>query len=305
MEALPLTARPRTTTSRWPPPRRRQFDHTRFRGSRRRPPAQPRGGCHEDDRCPPRRPAAEKSPSTTRHSVPGRRKPAPPTVANGPRRLRHYEADDPEASPRHRSHVTARPRSTTPTRQRRSDPISQDTERGLLSRSVEAVIAWLKNQVHRLMDALRERGETVTQNIRQKFREWMDTLVDTIAQSDAGIDAAIAGIRAALTGKSPVWAAIKALVSGLSGKAKVALVLVLVLGPCSRRYCSWSSCWCSLSRRWWRRCAPPPRERPEFSPRTGLTLRNFRFSAPIRHLDTVRVDAWPRKAARTEFLAGG
>ncbi|MFC9839140.1 hypothetical protein ACFVKB_35850 [Rhodococcus sp. NPDC127530] len=106
----------------------------------------------------------------------------------------------------------------------------QESERGLLSRSVEALIEWLKNHVHRLVDAVRDRGETVTQKIRQKFQEWMDTLVDATAQSDAGVQAVIAGIRAALTGKNPVWAAIKALVSGLSGKAKVALVLLLVLG---------------------------------------------------------------------------
>ncbi|EHI43102.1 hypothetical protein OPAG_09243 [Rhodococcus opacus PD630] len=179
---------------------------------------------------PPRRPAAEKSPSTSRRSVPRRSKPAPP-----PSRTAHPEADTTKPTARKHprdtgSHETARPRSTTPTRQRRPDPISHETERGLLSRSVEAVIAWLKNHVHRLMDAMREHTETVMQNIRQQFREWMDTLVDTIAQSDAGINAVIAGIRAALTGKNPVWAAIKALVSGLSGKAKVALVLVLVLG---------------------------------------------------------------------------
>ena len=57
----------------------------------------------------------------------------------------------------------------------------------------------------------------------------MDTLVDATAQSDAWIKAGLAAIRAALTGKNPVWVAIKALVSGLSGKAKVALVHILAL----------------------------------------------------------------------------
>ncbi|PQP17137.1 hypothetical protein C5613_35130 [Rhodococcus opacus] len=98
-----------------------------------------------------------------------------------------------------------------------------------MSRSVGAVIEWLKEHVHRIVEAVRVRGETLTQNIRQKIQEWMHTLVDATAQSDAGIKAGIAGVRAVLTGKNPVWAAIKALVSGLSGKAKVALVLLLVL----------------------------------------------------------------------------
>ncbi|REE71007.1 hypothetical protein C8E05_0340 [Rhodococcus wratislaviensis] len=95
---------------------------------------------------------------------------------------------------------------------------------------MEVVSEWLKNHAHRLVDAVRDRGATMAQNIRQKFQDWMDTLVDAIAHNDAGMGAGIAAVRAALTGKNPVWAAIKALVSGLSGKAKVALVLLLVLG---------------------------------------------------------------------------
>jgi len=44
------------------------------------------------------------------------------------------------------------------------------------------------------------------------------------------MQAGLEGIRAAATGKNPVLAAIKGLVSGLSGQAKVALVLLLVFG---------------------------------------------------------------------------
>ncbi|MCJ0902592.1 hypothetical protein [Rhodococcus sp. ARC_M6] len=57
----------------------------------------------------------------------------------------------------------------------------------------------------------------------------MDTLVDGVARSP-GMKAGLAGIRAILTGKNPAWAAIKALVTGLSGKTKIALALLLILG---------------------------------------------------------------------------
>ncbi|MCW2687674.1 MAG: hypothetical protein JWR37_2564 [Mycobacterium sp.] len=95
-----------------------------------------------------------------------------------------------------------------------------------MSRSVEAVVEWLKTHVHRLLDAVRDRGEVLT----RKVQEWMDTLVEAVSHGGAGMKAALEGIRAALTGKNPMWAAIKGLVSGLSGKAKVALVLLLVFG---------------------------------------------------------------------------
>ncbi|MFF2114772.1 hypothetical protein [Rhodococcus koreensis] len=85
------------------------------------------------------------------------------------------------------------------------------------------------------MDALRDRGEMEAQNLRQKFKKWLASLVHEVLHSNAGVGAGLEGIRAALTGKNPVWAAIKALVSGLSGKAKFGLVLLLIvallLGP--------------------------------------------------------------------------
>jgi hypothetical protein len=95
-----------------------------------------------------------------------------------------------------------------------------------VSRSLDAVVEWLKTHVHRLLDAVRDRGEVLT----RKIQEWMDMLVEAVAHGGAGMKAGLEGIRAALMGKNPVWAAIKGLVSGLSGKAKFALVLLLVLG---------------------------------------------------------------------------
>jgi hypothetical protein len=93
-------------------------------------------------------------------------------------------------------------------------------------RSVEAVVEWVKTHVHRLLAAARDRGEVLT----RKVQEWMDTLVEAVANGGAGVKAVLEGIRAALTGKNPVLAAIKGLVSGLSGQAKVAIALLLALG---------------------------------------------------------------------------
>jgi hypothetical protein len=130
------------------------------------------------------------------------------------------------------SRASAHSRSTSPNRTRRPDSSpsecsrTTDAPRSRLWRSVEAVVEWLKTHVHRLLDAVRDRGEVLT----TKVQEWMDTLVEAVANGGAGVKAAMEGIRAALTGKNPVLAAIKGLVSGLSGQAKVAIVLLLALG---------------------------------------------------------------------------
>jgi len=58
----------------------------------------------------------------------------------------------------------------------------------------------------------------------------MDTLIEAIARGGAGIQAGLEGIRAAAAGKNPILAAAKSLISGLSGQAKVGLVLLLALG---------------------------------------------------------------------------
>ena len=91
---------------------------------------------------------------------------------------------------------------------------------------VEAVVEYLKAYVQRLLDAARDRGEALT----RKIQEWMDTLIEAIARGGAGIQAGLEGIRAAAAGKNPILAAAKSLISGLSGQAKVGLVLLLALG---------------------------------------------------------------------------
>ena len=77
---------------------------------------------------------------------------------------------------------------------------------------------------------MRDRGAMLSEKIKQKIQEWMNPLVDEVAHGGVGMKAGLDGVRAALTGKNPVWAAIKGLVSGLSTKAKVSLILLLVLG---------------------------------------------------------------------------
>ncbi|WP_016884872.1 hypothetical protein [Rhodococcus jostii] len=99
-----------------------------------------------------------------------------------------------------------------------------------MSRSVEAAIEWLKTHLHRLLEAARDRGAMLTDKIQQKIQEWIKTLVDEVAHGGVGMQAGLEGVRAALTGKNPVWAAIKGLASGLSTKAKIALLLLLTLG---------------------------------------------------------------------------
>jgi hypothetical protein len=135
-------------------------------------------------------------------------------------------------SPEARSRASARSRSTSPNRTRRPDsPSSEcsgptDAPRSRVRRSVEAVVEWVKTHVHRLLAAARDRGEVLT----RKVQEWMDALVESVANGGAGVKAVLEGIRAALTGKNPVLATIKGLVSGLSGQAKVAIALLLALG---------------------------------------------------------------------------
>jgi hypothetical protein len=73
---------------------------------------------------------------------------------------------------------------------------------------------------------VRNRGEELT----KKIQEWMDTLIEAVAHGGAGMRAGLEGLRAAAAGKNPVLAAIKGFVSGLSGQAKVGLVLLLALG---------------------------------------------------------------------------
>ncbi|HET7667625.1 MAG TPA: hypothetical protein VFK56_16470 [Mycobacterium sp.] len=95
--------------------------------------------------------------------------------------------------------------------------------RARASRPEKADISELKAEVYRLVDA-------VLHAFAPRVRAWMDTLFEALEHGGAGMKAGFEGIRAALTGKNPVWAAIKGLWSGLSGPAKTALVLLVILG---------------------------------------------------------------------------
>jgi len=101
-----------------------------------------------------------------------------------------------------------------------------DAPLGPVWRSVETVVDWLKTHFQQLLDALQDGGEALT----SKVQEWMDTLFEAVANGGAGVKAGLEALRAVVAGKNPVFAAIKSLVSGLSGKAKIALILLLVLG---------------------------------------------------------------------------
>jgi hypothetical protein len=87
-------------------------------------------------------------------------------------------------------------------------------------------VEWLKTHVHQLLDTVRDGAEALT----SKVQEWMDTLLEAVANGGAGAKAGLEGVRAILAGKNPAVAAIKGLVSGLSGKAKVTIALVLIFG---------------------------------------------------------------------------
>lgn len=68
-----------------------------------------------------------------------------------------------------------------------------------------------------------------------KLQERMKTFVEGATPHGPAVTAGLAGVRAVLTGKNPVLPAVKGMVSGLSGKTKVMLVLLfalaLLLGP--------------------------------------------------------------------------
>lgn len=204
---------------------------------------------------PRRRKAATKSTTAAPRRGPGRPGPMPPPKQSHgtrvsasdmfwqrhpdnavPSRQARTQATPAKPAARKRSleqaRASAHSRSSSPNHARRPDLSwsessgPADAPRGRVWRSVEAVVEWLKTHVHRLLDAVRDRGEVLT----RKVQEWMDTLVEAVANGGAGMKAGLEGIRAVLTGKNPVLAAIKGFVSGLSGKAKVALALLLVFG---------------------------------------------------------------------------
>src|SRR6476661_6699808 len=182
----------------------------------------------------PRRPAAAtKSRSsrppgvTKRHNAAGtsgtsahRRRPVDATT---PSRLGEANATTAKPTARKRSRAES---SRAPAPARAASLSPPGAGGGLVSQSMDAVGAWLKAQIHRLLEAMRD-GEGV---LTKKIQEWMDTLADAVADGGPGMNAGLAGIQAALAGKNPMWAAVKGLVSGLSGKAKAALVLLVIFG---------------------------------------------------------------------------
>ncbi|XDK89229.1 hypothetical protein R1X32_11950 [Rhodococcus opacus] len=120
----------------------------------------------------------------------------------------HRDTGGPQASPRcgvphGRAPAVHRPASHTPTglvseghqprRARRHHP-------GLVSRSVEAAIEWLKTHIHQLLETARDRGAMLTEKIKQKIQEWIETLVDEVAHGGVGMQAGLEGVRAAPDG---------------------------------------------------------------------------------------------------------
>ncbi|WP_234820525.1 hypothetical protein [Mycolicibacterium goodii] len=136
-------------------------------------------------------------------------------------------------APRRRSSTTATSRkvagrrSRTPRPQAEPDLRTADSgEQGSGRGSVfERAIDWVKDQVRRLLTAVRDRSQALT----AQLQEWMDKLFDAIENGGPRLKAAVEAIRAVLSGKNPVWAAIKGLWAGLSGAARALLLLAVIV----------------------------------------------------------------------------
>ena len=98
--------------------------------------------------------------------------------------------------------------------------------RGTIPRAISAALEWLKTNIHQTLDTVGEVGAAA----RRTLDHWLDTIAESVTRGGASTTAALRAIDAALTGKNPIWAAIKGLVSGLSRTAQIALVLLIVLG---------------------------------------------------------------------------
>ena len=101
-----------------------------------------------------------------------------------------------------------------------------------MGRSVEAVVKWLKTHARSVSESVRDRVATVA----GKCEDGVKTLVEEAAAPHGpGVTAGLAGARALVSGKNPLWPAVKGLVSRLSAKTKITtvllVVLVLLLGP--------------------------------------------------------------------------
>ncbi|MDF2894159.1 MAG: hypothetical protein K0Q46_945 [Rhodococcus erythropolis] len=97
---------------------------------------------------------------------------------------------------------------------------------------METVVEWLKTHTRSLTGSVHDRVEEVA----GKCEDGMKTLVEEAAAPHGpGVTAGLAGARALVSGKNPLWPAVKGLVSRLSAKTKITtvllVVLVLLLGP--------------------------------------------------------------------------
>ncbi|MEV0700228.1 hypothetical protein AB0I53_20285 [Saccharopolyspora sp. NPDC050389] len=99
------------------------------------------------------------------------------------------------------------------------------------TRKLARLAGGLREAAGRIVRDLLAMGSAV---LFRKVPAWLDKLADA-ASGSPGVQAALAGVSAAVRGKHPLWPAVKAAVAGLSAKAKLllvlCLVLVLLLGP--------------------------------------------------------------------------
>lgn len=116
---------------------------------------------------------------------------------------------------------------TRPARERPRTEQAQSEPTSLLERLKDA----LRTGVRTALGGFRGLGAGLT----RKIRGWVDSLLGEVTSGGVGLQAVLAGIRAALEGRNPALAALGGLISGLSTKAKIGLavliVLVLLLGP--------------------------------------------------------------------------
>ncbi len=101
-----------------------------------------------------------------------------------------------------------------------------------MGRSVEAVVEWLKTHARSVSESVRDQVAAAA----GKCEDGVKTLVEEAAAPHGpGVTAGLAGARALVSGKNPLWPAVKGLVSRLSAKTKITtvllVVLVLLLGP--------------------------------------------------------------------------
>lgn len=163
-------------------------------------------------------PSAQRKPRATR-TVHDPAEATPRRNQDAPRGRRTSAAATPRKAPRDRPQRTSpRPRQVV---EPRADTAESDEQRSIFERAIE----WVKAQVRRVLDAVRERSHALT----KQLQEWMDTLFDAIENSSPRLKAVVEALRAVMSGKNPVWAAIKGLWTGLDAGAKALLILAVIV----------------------------------------------------------------------------